>query len=138
MNTSDDSFINAFENGTLPIEEWKHEAHVRVSWIYLSRHPYQAASERIKTGIKNFIRMKGLNAGGYSETLTQVYIHLIEFLRRNKAETAQTWNDFRSSSPEILDRVDPLPLRHYRKETILSEAGKSRFIEPDLKPLPPL
>jgi hypothetical protein len=145
VEISDDLFIRSFEDGSIPIEQWTHVAHVRVSWIYLSRWPYEVAREKIKAGIKNLVRVKGLNAAGYSETLTLVYIHLIQFLRmqssRNqnqKDESSQSWAIFQSSNPELFDRASPLPLKYYRKETILSPEAKNAFIEPDLMPLPSL
>lgn len=136
MDQSDQSFIRSFEDGSIPKEEWTHAAHVRMSWIYLSTNSYEVARDKIRAGIKNFVRVKGLNADGYSETLTLVYIHLIEFRRRQCSTTAQTWNDFYSANPDLFDRASPVPLKHYRKETILSTEAKTRFVEPDLTPLP--
>jgi hypothetical protein len=41
-----------FENLTLPGEEWTHRAHVKVAYLYLSRHPFPAALDRLRSGIK--------------------------------------------------------------------------------------
>ncbi len=138
MDQSDKLFILAFEEGSIPKEEWTHAAHVRMSWIYLNTNPYEVARDKIRTGIKNFVRIKGLNADGYNETLTLVYIHLIEFRRKQSPSVSRTWSEFYVANPELFDRTAPLPLKYYRKETILSAEAKTRFVEPDLVSLPPL
>lgn len=31
----DEAFIQAFEDTTLPFEDWTHEAHMRMAWNYI-------------------------------------------------------------------------------------------------------
>jgi len=81
---SDLEFILAFETGDLPKEDWTHSAHVRMTWYYLKHFNYSDAIHKIRSGIKNFVTIKGLNSSGYSETITLVYVHLIEFARRSR------------------------------------------------------
>ncbi len=36
---SDDEFVAAFENCTLPLESFRHADHVRMAFLYLARYP---------------------------------------------------------------------------------------------------
>jgi len=133
---SDEKFVQDFETGALPKEEWTHAAHVRVTWYYLGQYSLADATEKIRSGIQNFVKIKGLNASGYNETLTLVYIHLIEFARGSHKDSPVTWDDFKNSHTELFDRENPPPLTYYRRETLQSEEAKTRFVPPDLRPLP--
>ncbi len=133
--SADHQFIQDFESGALPREDWNHAAHVRMTWYYLSHSPLSEASHKIRSGIQNFVRAKGLKATGYSETITLVYIQLIEAARISDSHSL-SWEEFKNAHPELLDRNNPLPLIYYRRETIESEEAKLKFLEPDLQPLP--
>ena len=45
---SDEAFLQAFEDTTLPFKDWTHEAHVRMAWNYLREHGKDAATPLIK------------------------------------------------------------------------------------------
>ncbi len=41
-------FLNAFEDQSLPFEEWTHEAHLRMAFSYIREHGKEAAIPLIK------------------------------------------------------------------------------------------
>ncbi|MFM8271583.1 MAG: hypothetical protein ACKODX_04530, partial [Gemmata sp.] len=50
---SDNTFLAKFEDRTLTREEWTHEAHVRMAWLYVTRSgSYRDARSRVRGGIK--------------------------------------------------------------------------------------
>src|SRR5262245_63122924 len=75
----DELFLAAFEAATWPFEKWHHREHIRVAYLYLCRYPYEAALEKMRSGIK------ALNVAhkvperpdrGYHETLTQTWMRV--------------------------------------------------------------
>ena len=49
---SDAESLSAFEAAAIPRPEWTHEAHVRMAWLYLVRHPQEEALEKVRGGIQ--------------------------------------------------------------------------------------
>ena len=48
----DAELVRQFESCELPFEQWTHRSHVRVAYVYLSRHPFNEAMDRIRDAIK--------------------------------------------------------------------------------------
>ena len=44
----DETFLRAFEDTTLPFEDWTHEAHMRMAWNYLREFDIDKAESLIK------------------------------------------------------------------------------------------
>jgi len=134
--TEDEVFLTAFEAGTWPFDKWHHREHIRVAYLYLSRHPYETALDRMRSGIK------ALNAAhkvpetptrGYHETMTQGWLRLTHhFLSQSgKCESSEA---FVAKHPGLLQK-DAL-LSHYTRDRLLSLEARNGFVEPDLRPLP--
>ena len=59
---TDEKFLKAFEAQSISREDWTHEAHVRMAWLYARREPSrEAALDKIRNGIK---RLNAVNAVG--------------------------------------------------------------------------
>src|SRR5579864_4544280 len=89
---TDDAFLAAFEDLTLPFEQWTHRAHVKVSYCYLKRHSFEEALNKMRAGIKAFNARHNVPEGptsGYDETTTHAFLHLI-------AATMQAYGSTRS------------------------------------------
>ena len=70
---TDIEFLEQFTAATLPKTEFKHQAHLRVAWLYLTRFEFQPAGDLITQGIKKYAT--GVGAGHiYHETLTRAWI----------------------------------------------------------------
>jgi len=129
------TLLRDFEAGTIPLEAWTHEAHVRVAWLYLGRLG-AGALDRMRAGLQALLVAKGIDPGRYNETVTACYLRLIQAAMAR--HPGDNWEEFRQAHPGMFDREHPPTLRHYRKETLLSDEAKARFVEPDLEPLPAL
>lgn len=136
---TDDDHLNAFEELTLPVEQWTHRAHVKVAYVYLSRHPIDEALTRIRRGIKAYNARHGVpesETSGYNETTTRAFLHLIAATMRAYASTHPVANAdaFCDTHPQLMTR-HALRL-FYSPQRRMDPQAKTEFVEPDLAPLP--
>jgi hypothetical protein len=133
-----DELAAAFTAGTLPREEWTHEAHLRVGAWHVHHLGARAALERLRDGIRRLNDRHGtLNSAtsGYHETITAAYVRLIDaFFAAFAAEVAL------EARVEAL-LAGPLGgraalLEHWSKDTLMSPRARAAWVPPDLKPLP--
>jgi hypothetical protein len=144
---TDSEFLTAFEECTLAREDWTHEAHVRMAWLYLTKLGAEIVLDRVRGGIKKlnatFARQRsplcraanpkdarGLT--GYHETITAAFVAVIA----SRITAGEDFAAFRDHNPDLFDRKFPTLLKHYRPERLYSPTAKKEFIEPDLIPLP--
>lgn len=116
----DDALWTAFHERTLPAAEWTHAAHVRIAAMHLARYGLDEAHLLMRVGIIRLNAAHGLvetPQRGYHETLTRVWLVLVAAARGEHIER-------------------DAPLRYYSRERLFSLAARTRFIEPDLAPLP--
>lgn len=115
----DAAFLDALQRGSLPGEEMDHRAHLRLA--LLCRDDPRRAREILLS----YVTRLGVSVK-YHETLTQVWLRLVA------ACPARTLDGLMKT--HLADK--DLPLRHYSPERLWSEEARSRFVEPDLLPLP--
>ena len=48
-SVGDQLFLQAFEDATLPFEDWTHEAHLRMAWNYIKQYGAEGAEPYIKS-----------------------------------------------------------------------------------------
>jgi len=128
MNSSDAEFLSAFENCTLPKSEFRHQAHLRICWLYLSAYPFEDASEKIKEGIIRFATSLGA-IHIYHVSLTQAWVHLVALAM--KKNLSSSFEEFIQQHPYLLDKS--LPAKYYSQTTLSSEAAKTTWVAPDLR-----
>lgn len=126
---SDDEFLQAFEDGTLPKDDFTHGAHVRLAWICLRRFGFEAGSERVVRGIRAFASLHGAT-GLYHETVTRAWLALVAAADAG----APSFAEFLAASPHLRGRALD---RHYTPGTLDSDEARVRFVAPDRGPLPP-
>jgi len=54
MTDDDRDLLRQFESCSLPFEQWTHRAHVRIGYLYLCDHPFDAALERMRRGVQRY------------------------------------------------------------------------------------
>ena len=136
---TDEDFLHCFEDCSLPLEQWDHRAHVKVAFLYLSDHSFDEAIQRIRTGIKAFNQAKSVPEGattGYNETTTVAFAHLVAATMSVYGELFPTPNadSFCDAHPQLLSKH--ILRLFYSPERRGDPDAKSRFLEPDLVPLP--
>lgn len=130
---TDDEFIAAFEACTLPKEEFHHQDHVRMAFLYLSRYPVVEALRRFSESLKNFAAANG-KPNLYHETITWAFLLLIhERIARSRQQEGNHpgWNDFAHDNPDLLNWKENILKKYYRDETLASELARTTFLLPD-------
>ena len=122
---SDDDFLEALENGTLPLAAFDHRAHVRAGYLYVTRHGFGGALERFARTLKAFAARNG-KAGLYHETITVAFLALIN--EHAASSAAQDWESFIAGNPELLDRGTLK--RFYAPEELASAEARRVFKMP--------
>lgn len=130
----DEALLCAFVERRISSRGWSHTAHVRTACIHAARHDLDEAHLRLRVGIIRLNERHGLvesSTRGYHETLTRVWLHLVDDARRRAGISDS--RELLEAAPELLDRS--LPLRHYSKALLSSVRARSVFVPPDLVPL---
>ena len=73
---SDEDFLRAFEDLSLPAELFHHREHVRVAWLYLKSSDATRAAERMAAGILRFANHHGATQK-YRHTVTLAWVRLV-------------------------------------------------------------
>lgn len=80
MNSRTSQLVERFEQGTLPLAEFRHAEHLRVALWYLLQEQPERAADLIRSGLKRLLERNQLPRA-YSERTTRLWIERIqEFL----------------------------------------------------------
>lgn len=133
---TDAELLVQFEGCTLPAERWHHAEHIRIAYLYLRRHPFPEALDRMRAGLKALNTAQAVPESldrGYHETLTVAWLRLVHVIL-GEYGPAETADAFLEQHPELSQRKS---LRlFYSRDRILSWQAKAEFVAPDLAPLP--
>jgi hypothetical protein len=128
---SDAEFLRAVETVTYPGDKFGHRGHLRLGWLCLRAHGFEAGLARIRSMIQHFAT--GLGARDkYHETMTRAWALAMQAAIDETPEL-DTFEAFFAAHPEL--RNPGLLDRHYRKETLASPEAKHGWVPPDLEPL---
>lgn len=128
---TDDEFLDAFSSGRLANEAFHHRDHLRLTWLLLHRLGSEAGAEAVAGGIRRFAAAHG-HQSRYHETMTRFWIRLVDHTMRARPVTS--FEELIQAFPMLLDKH--LPFNHWNRETIMSDAARREFVEPDLLALP--
>lgn len=129
---TDDEFVRAFLDGSLPATQFHHRDHLRLSWCLIRQLGAEAAAGAICGGIQRFAAHHG-QAAKYHETLTRFWVRIVAHLIAARPDIAD-FEAFLAAFPLLLDK--DLPYRHWQRETMGSAAARAAWVEPDVLPLP--
>ena len=136
---SDDEFLRAFEDGSLPFAQWTHRAHVKIAFLYSQRYPFDDALAKIRSGIRSYNAVHAVRESattGYNETTTTAMMRIVA------ATIAAYGVDFpTSTADEFCDTHPQLMSKHvlrlfYSPGRRMHPNAKTEFVEPDLTDLP--
>ncbi len=110
----------------LPADQFHHRDHIRLAWIYWQWYG-NAAGARIAEAIKRYAAHLG-KSDKYHATMTHAWMRLVA------DRACATFEETIVAHPELLDKEF---LRTYYSQALLdTQQARSKFVEPDLKPLP--
>jgi N-formylglutamate deformylase len=130
---TDDDFIRAFESCELPGTEFRHRQHLRLAWLYLRRMPYQDATAAMERGVRRFAAHHGATQK-YHHTMTLVWMRLVA--AATAAHASEDFEGLLRVHPALLDKLTPQ--RFYSAARLQGAAARANWLEPDLRPLPPI
>ncbi|HEX7281387.1 MAG TPA: hypothetical protein VF239_04970 [Vicinamibacterales bacterium] len=125
---SSDELLARFVDSTLPADQFHHEQHVQVAWLFVRRYGMPDALGAFTVAIKRFAAAKGAHAL-YHETITWAFLLLIA--ERQARSGAATWEEFAAAHPDLLVWKPSVLDRYYSKELLASPLAKRTFLMPD-------
>ena len=133
---TDAELITRFESQSISRTEWTHRLHVRMAYVYLQQHAFDAALERIRRGIQLLNAANHVPEGpqaGYNETMTVAWARLVHTTLIEQGPEA-TSDEFVDRHPHLL--CSTLLRLFYSRTIWAAQDCKTQFVEPDLAPLP--
>jgi hypothetical protein len=129
---TDDEFLQAFMNCTLPNDQFRHRDHLHLAWLLARRLGFEEARVAIAEGIRRFAASHG-HTEKYHETMTQFWIRIVDHASKQRPDI-DDFDEFLATFPHLTDKL--LPLRHWQRETMFSPEARTAWVEPDLLQLP--
>lgn len=134
-----DAFVRRFEAGTAPAGGFTHQGHLAVALAYLARYGMERGTRRMRRGLLAYLR-RALGDDDaarvkYRETITGFWMRLLA----GELVAADAARPLHERVNALLARYrDAGVIREYYSEARLyGPEARERFLEPDLKPLPP-
>jgi len=122
---SDDDFLRALEDGTLPLSDFDHAAHIRAAYLYLARLDFTGAINAMRRAVKGIAARNGKD-GLYHETITVAFMTLIN---ERRAQEGSDWENFRAAHGDLFTG-NPLAA-YYSRERLESALARRIFLLPD-------
>lgn len=132
MIKDDKKFVAEFEALKIPPDDFKHQAHLRLAFLYVDWLGVEAAVKRISAGIQAYaahLEVSDL----YNQTVTEALVRLIGIRREEKPTS--NWQAFLAANPDLVEDAKGLLLQYYTSERLFSDEARSKFLAPDLLPL---
>ena len=123
-----ESFVHAFEDGSLSRSEWTHSRHLVMALWYLRRHNREEATRLIRDGIQRHNNSQG-NFTGYHETITLAWIAVVErFLAVRDLDVPVS-----VLAEELLQQCGDKNylLRFYSRERLFCDEARAFWVPPD-------
>jgi hypothetical protein len=127
---NDEEFLSAFEACTL--EEFHHRDHLKITYLYLRRHPLDVAIMKLRTGLQALAVAWSAPVDeekGYHETMTQAWVRLVHVALTGCGGAASA-DAFCDQQPHLLQKTR-LQL-FYSRERLMTWEAKRQYVEPDL------
>jgi hypothetical protein len=129
---TDEQFIQEFEQTCLDPKHFNHIGHVRLAWIYLSHYSKVDATQKITQGISRYATSLGA-PDKFHMTMTCALIKIIS--QRRGRDLSLSWDDFCANNEDLINHASRILNQHYSEELLQSEAARSEFLLPDIRPL---
>lgn len=132
-SVEDQKFRRELEACTFPPAEFDHRAHLRLAYVYLSRHDTATAHQLMRGALLSFLQYHGVELSKYHETMTRAWIMAVRHFMEN-TPSSESFDDFIAQNPRMLD--SKIMMTHYSAEVLSSAEARATFMEPNLDPIP--
>jgi len=131
-----DVFLTAFESGRLPKTEWTHAAHLLTGACYVHTLGQAAALKKMRDCVRRHNESVGTinsETSGYHETITVMWIHLLDGLRRNAEPVSRA--EFAALAVDRFATRRDIFREYYDFDLVGSTEARLRWVAPTLKAL---
>ena len=128
-----EAFLSAFEDGSLPADEWTHQAHIAMATVYLARYG-DAVLPHVRAAIRNYLLARGKSVSNYHETLTIFWLAIVAEATQAQAGVSQ--HEVVRRNCARFGSQSKLHEQYYSFDVFNSVDARARWIPPDLLPLP--
>jgi len=129
----DEEFRRRFESFGISADQFNHEAHVRLAYAYLCENDPEEAAAAMKHALLAFLRHLGVGTARYHETITQAWIRAVSHFMETTSPCS-SFAEFIAHNEVLLD--SRIMLSHYSADVLFSDRARSKFVPPDLSPIP--
>lgn len=130
---SDDAFLAAFLDCSMPPAGFDHHGHVRAAWLMLRRYPLDEAIDRTCAGIARLAAHLGV-PGKYHRTLSAALMRLMA--HGGAADPGISWEQFLERNAKMMQDAQHMLAQHYSPELLATARARQEFVAPDRLPLP--
>jgi len=120
--------LRGFLDTTLPADQFHHQQHVHVAWLFIQKFGMPDALREFTAAIKRFADAKGAT-GLYHETITWAFLLLIA--DRQARCDAENWDAFAAANRDLLVWKPSILERYYSREMLTSDLARKVFLFPD-------
>ena len=121
---TDDTFLAALEDTTLPDASFCHRDHLRAAYLYLRRDGFAGAVVSMSAALRRFALSRG-KPDRYHETVTVAFLAVINEQLQAEGDPG-SFDAFIDRHPELADRA--LLQRYYSAETLASDRARRAFV----------
>ncbi len=133
VSVEDEIFCAQFESCEYPPEKFKHREHLKLAYIYLTKHGSDTACKRMRESLKNYLEHNNVDSNKYHETITRAWILAVHHFMQ-KVTVSDSSDSFIDQYPIMLN--SRIMMTHYSAELLFSVQAREKFVEPDLDPIP--
>lgn len=130
---SNEQFLAAFLDSSMPADGFDHRGHVRAAWLLLQRLPLEDAVNETCDAIGRLAMRLGV-PGKYNRTLSEALVRVMA--HGGGANPAMSWEDFLAANDELMKDARGVLARHYSETLLNSQLAREIFLPPDRLPLP--
>jgi hypothetical protein len=87
----------------------------------------------MRDSLRRFIEANGIAPAKYHETITNAWVMAVHHFM-HRTPSSDSADAFIAQNPVLLD--SKIMLTHYSAELLFSDEARSRFVPPDLSPIP--
>jgi len=117
-----------FEACEITAEEFSHEAHIFIGWLYLEETDLASGMRRFSATLRRLTRKLGVPEK-YHETVT--WFFMLQIAERRQHVGAGNWRQFKAENPDLFSDAKALLSRYYTSARLTSSLAREQFMLPD-------
>ncbi len=121
-----DLTIADFEAGNIDPEQFNHQGHIYVAWLYIRQYGTLDAITRFDAALRRLTLQLGI-PGKYHATITWFFLLLIG----ERFEERDGWHSFCGKNADLVTDNKTTLGRYYSEDLLFSKIARERFVLPD-------